>query len=338
MPATSFQALTFDDILTTTLNEHRPNMVDNLYRASATLNGVTKGGVKKVLDGGARIIQPVLVTAPSGFSSYGGTDTFTTTINQRTDAAQYEWAQIGGTIGITGTQEILNAGKHARIRMVKAAIEIGEKEIRDQVNTMLLGDGTGNAAKDMLGLNAIISKAALTVGGLSETTYTAWAPQRTYATTNVTGFGASQTSATGGYYAMQDTWSLCTDGTDSPDLLISAREPFLSYMIVIGQNTRYIISGDDNKLFAGWYGSLFNGAPIVVERNALMGTYADDNATIFFANTNYLDLWVHQDRNFIVEPWQKPINQDARYAKLLFAGQLTVSNRRMQGVMEVNGV
>ena len=341
MPATSHQALTFSDVLSTTLNEHRADITDNTYRSSAVLNAITKGGIKKTLEGGARIIEPGLFTAPTGFSSYAGTDTISTNINQKFDAPQYEWAQVGGTIGITGTDQIQNSGRHGIIKLVKASIKAGEKELKDRLNTMLLSDGSGNAGKDVHGLRLLVSTAAQTVGGLTETTYTRWVPQRGG---NVGAFGTSLTDTTGGYGTMNTLWSLCSDGSEHPDVLIGAREIQLSYQLAIGVNVRYTVdlgnaNSSTNKLWAGWNVVYFNGVPFVVDRETTeLGTYDSDNAFLYMLNSDYMTFYVHKDRNFITEPFQKPINQDVMYAKLLVACQLTVSNRRMHGVMQVSAV
>ena len=54
---------------------------------------------------------------------------------------------------------------------------------------------------------------------------------------------------------------------------------------------------------------------------------------MLFLNTKYLDFKVHSKRNFSFQDFQKPINQDARTAKIFWMGQLVCTNPRMQGMI-----
>jgi hypothetical protein len=50
-------------------------------------------------------------------------------------------------------------------------------------------------------------------------------------------------------------------------------------------------------------------------------------------NSNYLELVTHADANFALQDFIKPDNQDAKSALMLWQGNLTTSNRAMQGVI-----
>ena len=62
--------------------------------------------------------------------------------------------------------------------------------------------------------------------------------------------------------------------------------------------------------------------------------FADDHCPdgmMFFLNENFLQFRHHRKRNFTFEPFMKPINQDARVAKILWLGALTCSAPRYMG-------
>jgi len=54
---------------------------------------------------------------------------------------------------------------------------------------------------------------------------------------------------------------------------------------------------------------------------------------MYFLNEDYLQFRHHKDEFFRFEGFQKPINQNVRVAKIFWAGALTCSNRRFQGVV-----
>ena len=70
----------------------------------------------------------------------------------------------------------------------------------------------------------------------------------------------------------------------------------------------------------------FKGADVVADSHCPDGV-------MLFLNTKYLDFKVHSKRNFSFQDFQKPINQDARTAKIFWMGQLVCTNPRMQGMI-----
>jgi len=64
--------------------------------------------------------------------------------------------------------------------------------------------------------------------------------------------------------------------------------------------------------------------------------FADDHCPdgmMFFLNESFIQFRHHRKRNFKFEPFQKPLNQDARVAKVLWLGALTCSAPRYQGII-----
>ncbi len=56
---------------------------------------------------------------------------------------------------------------------------------------------------------------------------------------------------------------------------------------------------------------------------------------MYFLNTNYVFFRPHSSRNMVPLPGDRmAINQDAMVKLMAFAGNMTVSNRRVQGVLK----
>ena len=54
---------------------------------------------------------------------------------------------------------------------------------------------------------------------------------------------------------------------------------------------------------------------------------------MYFLNTNYLQLVVHQDADMEIMDEMRPVNQDGSVTPILWMGNLTCSNRKQQGVI-----
>ena len=72
----------------------------------------------------------------------------------------------------------------------------------------------------------------------------------------------------------------------------------------------------------------FRGAEVVFDDYAPSGT-------MYMLNSAHIMLFVHGKANFAMsdEGFQKPIDQDALVANILFQGNLAVNNRRKLGVL-----
>ena len=57
-------------------------------------------------------------------------------------------------------------------------------------------------------------------------------------------------------------------------------------------------------------------------------------AHMYFLNTDYFNLCVHEDANMTVLDQVKPFNQDAAVVPVIWMGNMTISNRSLQGVMK----
>ena len=54
---------------------------------------------------------------------------------------------------------------------------------------------------------------------------------------------------------------------------------------------------------------------------------------MYFVNTNYLELVVHEDADLNIMDEMRPVNQDGAVIPILWMGNLTCSNRALQAVI-----
>jgi hypothetical protein len=83
----------------------------------------------------------------------------------------------------------------------------------------------------------------------------------------------------------------------------------------------------DSETAKGGFSSLmFNGTPFISDSHC-------PTSHILLLNEKYLHFIVHKDADMKFEPFQKPVNQDLKTAKIIWMGALGSSNNRLHGKM-----
>ena len=300
-------ALTYDQISAITEKKFVPKLVDNIFDSNPLLQRLKKKSYEKV-DGGTSIMVPLNYAKATAVGWYSGADTLSTTDNDVITAAEYSWKQLYGNISVSRLDELKNSGDPAKLKMVQQKMKIVEKSLDDQLGTGIYNAGTTTNA--IIGLRSIVGSSN-TVGGISQTTYSWWAAQLDSSTTTLT------------IASMQSRDNVCTVNNDSPSVIATTRSLYNSYYALLQPQQRFM----DNETAKGGFSSLmFNGKPLIAD------SYCPASH-MFFLNEDYLALYYHADENFRFEPFQKPVNQNVKVAKIYWMGALGSSNNRLHGLM-----
>ena len=307
----------FDEILTTTLNNYVPKLVDNVFSARPLFYALTNSSTMRTVSGGAKIVVPIIYGTNSTASSYSGPDTISTTAQTGISAAEYDWGQYAATVTINGMEEAKNNGEAQIIDLLEGKIFQTQETIIENMNTMFHADGTGNTNKDWNGLTNIVNDSALTantLGGIDP---------------SVTGneFWKSQATTTTGALTLAKLatrYNSVSVGNDQPTIIISKADDYESYEALLTSNIRYT---DTDMADAGFQNLMYKGAPWTFDA-------ANADGVIYMLNTKYLQLVRHSDTWFKPTPFVRPTNQDAVFSQILCYGQLTCSNRDRQGYLE----
>ena len=112
---------------------------------------------------------------------------------------------------------------------------------------------------------------------------------------------------------------------DQPDLIVMDNTYYQYFEASQTSIKRYMDSSNAN-----------GGLVSLKYKNA--DVYFDGNSGIpsshaYFLNSNYIELVVHRDADMEVLEDQRPINQDGSVIPILWMGNLTLSNRKQQGVI-----
>jgi hypothetical protein len=243
-------------------------------------------------------------TSASGW--YTGADSLSSADNENITAAEYSWAQIYANISVTRLDELKNSGDAQKISLVKSKVQIAEKTISDSLGTAIYN--SGNTLNALVGLQAVVGTSS-TIGGISQTTNTWWASQVDSSTTTFS-LGALQTQ-----------YNACSIDNDAPTVIMATRANYNRFYATLQPQQRFM---DSESAKAGFSSLMFNGTPFLADSHCPANH-------IFLLNENYLHLWAHSQEDMRFEPFQKPISQNIKVAKVFWMGSFGSSNNRLHG-------
>ena len=137
-------------------------------------------------------------------------------------------------------------------------------------------------------------------GGINSSTYSFWQNVQTTLTSNAF-------STTNIQSDMNNIYIQLVRGTDAPDLIVSG-------------------ATDSDMANLGFTSVKYLNSDVVYDSSA-------DNTRMYFLNTNYLRLETAAGRNFVPGEKRDSVNQDALVVPMFWSGNLTCSNRSLQGIL-----
>jgi hypothetical protein len=300
----------FDALLSTTLAKYRDQLTDNVFTARPLTYFLTDKGRIRMIDGGTKIVEPLIYGQNSTVASYSGYDTIGLTAQTGITAAEFEWKQYAASIAISGIEEAKNNGDAAILNLLEAKVMQAEESLREGFNTMFFADGTGNSGKDWNGLGNLV-EASGTVGGINRATAgnEYW---RSYEENTAGALTLAQ---------MNTAYNSVSVGNDHPDMVLTTQTLYEKYESLLQPQLRYT---DTKTADAGFQNLLFKAAPVTYDTGCTAGV-------MYFLNSKYLTLVGHSGKWFSQTEFVRPENLDAKYALIMCYGNLTVRNAKKQG-------
>ena len=298
----------FDNLLSTTLANYRATLTDNVFTARPLTYKLMEKGRIRMLNGGTKIVEPLIYGQNDTVGSYSGYDSIALTPQTGISAAEYEWKQYAASISISGIEEAKNNGEQEIINLLEDKIMQAEESLREGFNQMFFASGTGNSSKDWNGLGNLV-ESGNTVGGIDSSVYSWW---QSYEENTATALTLAQ---------MSTAYNSVSVGNDHPDVLLTTQTLFEKYEALLQPQLRYT---DTKTADAGFQNLLFKAAPVMYDEHCTAGVF-------FFLNSKYLTLVGHSGKWFQQTEFIRPEDLDARYALIMCYGNLTVRNRAKQG-------
>jgi hypothetical protein len=300
----------FDALLSTTLANYRDQLTDNIFTARPLTYFLQDKGRMRMLNGGTKIVEPLIYGTNATVGSYSGYDSIALTAQAGITAAEYDWKQYAASIAISGIEEAKNNGEQEIINLLEAKIMQAEESMREGFNQMFFADGTGNSGKDWNGLGNLV-EASGTVGGINRAT-TGNEYWRSYEENTATALTLAQ---------MSTAYNSVSVGNDHPDMVLTTQTLFEKYEALLQPQLRYT---DTKTADAGFQNLLFKAAPVVYDEHCTAGI-------VYFLNSKYLTLVGHSGKWFEQTAFVRPEDLDARYALIMCYGNLTCRNAAKQG-------
>jgi hypothetical protein len=301
----------FDALLSTTLANYRDQLTDNIFTARPLTYFLMDKGRIRMLNGGTKIVEPLIYGQNSTVASYSGYDTISLTAQDGISAAEYDWKQYAASIAISGIEEAKNNGEQEIINLLEAKIMQAEESMREGFNQMFFGDGTGNSSKNWNGLGNLV-ESGNTVGGINSATGQGNDWWRSYEENTAGALTLAQ---------MNTAYNTVSVGNDHPDMVLTTQTLYEKYEALLQPQLRYT---DTKTADAGFQNLLFKAAPVTYDAHCTAGV-------MYFLNSKYITLVGHSGKWFQQTEFVRPENLDARYALIMCYGNLTVRNRAKQG-------
>lgn len=326
------------EILTTTLANRTKKLADNVTKNTALLYKLEQKGTIKTVPGGASIRQELEYAENATFMYYSGYQVLNISPSDTFTSADFDWKQAAVAVTISGLEgSVQNTGPDAIIPLLASRIKNAEKTMRNNLWTGMYSDGTGSGGKQIGGLQLLVADDPTTgtVGGINRATWTFWRNQ----VFDCSSDGGSTMSSANCQRYMNSLYSKTVRQTDKVDLILGDEIYYNNYL----NSLQLIQRISDTKMGeAGFVNVMYMGAPVVLDGFAAgdAGGAAASSAQgcpashFYFLNTDYVHWRPHVDRNMVPLETVQSINQDATVKLIVFAGNMTLSNAFLQGVMK----
>lgn len=314
------------EIITTTLRNRTGKLADNVTDNNAILYRLKQRGRTKPASGGRTLVQELAYQENSTFMWYSGYDQLDISATDVMSAAEFDWKQAAVGVTISGLEQLQNAGKEKILDLLENRIDIAEKTMMNKLALGAYADGTGNAGKEIGGLQLLIADAPSsgTVGGINRATWNFW---RNYSRDS-SDAGVTM-SATTIQSEMNIAYTNLVRGTDRPDLIITDNTLWLYYLGSLQAIQRIT---NDKLASAGFTNLKYMDADVVLDGG--QGGNCP-SAHMYFINSDYIHYRPHSDRNMVVMGGERMnTNQDAIVKLIGWAGNMTASNCALQGVLK----
>jgi hypothetical protein len=333
------------EIVTTTLRNRTGVLADNFSRNNALIRRLNTRGKVKTFSGGRTIVQELAYANNSTFQWYSGYQVLNVAPSQTFTAAEFPIRQAALAVSISGLEELQNSGEEAIIDLLESRIENAEDSFLNGLSLAMYGDATTTGTINGLQNLIASSPSSGVVGGIDRSTWVFW---RNIAYSGLTNGGAAVTAANIQHY-MNSVWKQLVRGRDMPDLIVADGNFWQYYleslqaiqrittenaapdMAEIGFQTLKYMNADV-VLDGGFQG--FSTDPFTPDYSGGTAVGGAPANTMYFTNTKYLHWRPHADRDMVpLDPNRFSVNQDAMVRLIGWAGNMTLSNAFLQGVL-----
>lgn len=332
------------DMVASTLPDVRQEIVDNIHKNNVFLAKMNMAGKRKMFDGGADIRRTVEYAKNGTTRSFTGWDVNPVTPQETLTDTVWTPKNYSANWAVSWEEERQNSGSKHKIRdIVEQKKTSMERSFSEDISNDILNPASftsvGNGGKDITPLTMLVSRAALTVGSVSESANSWWVPQRKSSISK----NNNPTAGSVIKKEMRNFFNTCGKFKDGfPDFLLGTQLAYELYESILDDKVRY--SDPKGVASLGFQSLMFKTAEFTWDQ-LTPGCSANDAATvaydsgsyaeesIFFLNTKYLYLLVDSGADFVLTPAvNHGVNgQFGTSGAMLARMEFLCTNRRAQG-------
>lgn len=311
-----------DDLYTSTWNNRKSEVTDNIFDATPFWEYMRKkGGIKLNGTGGRYLEIPISYAANDTVTSLDKGDTISIANTAFLTTAQFEWRFVAGSIVRYFVDDAKNKSKQQHLNLANSKIDNLRRSLTDKMEQYLFADGTGNGGKDPNGLANLVSLTATTgtVGNINAATYSWWRNVQT-----------ASTGAASVYLVtdMRKMFNDCAKGqnTDVPNVLVTDQTTYELYEDEVVEQKQIVNKSEGDPEFTT---VTFRGKPLIWSGQCTSGY-------IYFLNTNYIALEVDPAIYFQATEWKSIPNQLDRVMQIVLKCNMVTSRRKSLGLLSGN--
>lgn len=319
------------DVVTTTLENRSKTLADNISNNNALLDRLRKKGKSKPFTSGREIMQELRYAQNQTFMWYSGYEFLNVSLNDTMTAARFPIKQASISVTISGLEELQNRDESAMVDLIESRVDTAEDTFWNQMSAGVYSDGTGWSGKQIGGLSLLVSKAPNSgvVGGIDRSSNVWWRNASINANTDARGV-----VSTGNIQSYMNSTTIgLKRNSDGVGLIVADNNYYLAYLNSLQAIQR--ITEDKGSAGAGFTSLKYFGAGKSVDVILDGGKNGQIAAnTMYFLNDDYFHFRPHADRNFkVIGGNRANVNQDAIVRLMAWAGNMTLLNGSLQGVL-----
>lgn len=306
-----------DDIFVTTLRNSEKRIYDNMSKNNALYREMSKAGRKRTFTG-PNIIEQISYGENGNFKWYQGFEQYPVGTSSVFTYAEYTPKQAVVSLPYSGRDEFRNSGVQQILDDRAQQLDVAEKTLVNKLTEGMYSLGLADGGKQIEGLQAYIADDP-TMGIVGNIDAAAQAWWRNYArSVNVTSSNIVEEANR----AIQST----KRGQDMVKLILSDTNMFNMLFAALNPQQRWVDVTKINVAMEFAFGNI----PVINDGG--IGGFCPANH-MYFVNTDYLWLRPAASRDMVTSDRVRPANQDATVQSIFWAGNMTVSNRSLQGVL-----
>ena len=309
------------ELLTVSIDSRRRKLSDNVTDNTALLYRLKSKGKINRVSGGNSIFEELEYTENETYKRFSGYEVLDIRPSNVMTSAKYDWRQVSVAVTISGLDQLKNAGKERMIPLLARRISNAEKTMINGLSGDLYSDGTADGGKQVDGLQLAVDTSPATgvYAGINPANNAYW---RNYAASTAPDLSDDTIKQ-----IMMLAWVNTCRNMDKVDLIPCDNTYYRAYWKALQDQQRFT-SAKMGRM--GFTNLKFDTADVVLDGG--VGGSCPANR-MFFLNTDYLHWRPHANADMVSPKKRMATNQDAEVRLLLWAGNLTTSNRFLQGVL-----